>query len=220
MKLMVEWHYVSPKGLKTVFHSEALPAAHVLVLAEDLQKTGRVGKLMLTDAHDSTWTMKELKKYVKEMETEPQQIQLYFDAGYKHAERLAGLGCAIYYEQNGKQYRLRKNEQDGYVTSNNEAEYAALYFALCELELLGAHHQPIEIYGDSQVVIHEMRDDWAMMDAVHEKWAEKIETKLTKLGLTAHFMHIERRANQEADQLATQALEGTVIEAKIERMTK
>ncbi|MER2105984.1 MAG: reverse transcriptase-like protein [Solibacillus sp.] len=220
MELMVEWHYVSPKGLKTIFHSESLPAAHVLVLAEDLQKTGRVGKLILTDAHDSTWTVKELKKYVKEMETEPQHIQLYFDGGYMHGERLAGLGCAIYYEQNGKQYRLRKNEQDGYVTSSNEAEYAALYFALCELELLGAHHQPIEIYGDSQVVIHEMRDDWAMMDAVHEKWAEKIETKLTQLGLAANYMHIERRANQEADQLATQALEGTVIEAKIERMTK
>lgn len=217
MKLMIEWQYVTPKGLKTVFSSEPLPAAHVLVLVEDLQKTGRVGKLILTDAHESTWTVKELKKYVKEMETEPQHIRLYFDAGYLHDTRISGLGCVIYYEQNGKQYRLRKNEQDSYLTSNNEAEYAALYFALCELEVLGAHHQQIEVYGDAQVVIHEMREEWAVADAVHVQWANKIDAKLAQLGLTAQFTHIERRDNAEADQLATQALKGTVIEAKIER---
>ena len=220
MKLTIEWHYISPQGLKTVFHCEPLPAAQVLTLAEDIQRTGRVKQLTLTDAYDSTWTVKELKKYIKEMETEPQHIRLYFDAGYIHEERLAGLGCVIYYEQNNKNYRLRKNEQTMYVTSNNEAEYAALYFALCELELLGAHHQEIAIYGDSQVVIHEMREEWAMMDSLHERWATKIDEKLKKLGLTPRYHFIERQENREADQLATQAINGSIIEAKIERTPK
>lgn len=220
MKLTMEWHYRTPKGLKTIFYSEPLAAQQVLLLAEDIEKTGRAEKLILTDTHESTWTLKELKRYVKEMETEPQHISLYFDAGYVQEERLAGLGCVIYYEQNGKNYRLRKNEQDAYVTTNNEAEYAALYFALCELEILGAHHQEMMIYGDSQVVIHEMRDEWAMVDALHAQWAKKIDAKLEQLGLIAHYTHIERHANREADQLATQALEGTMIEATMERPAK
>lgn len=217
MKLTMEWHYISPRGLQTVFHSEPMPVAQVLALAEDMERTGRIKQLVLTDAHESTWTLKELKKYVKEMEGEPQHIRLYFDGGFKHDERLAGLGCAIYYAQHTKRYRLRKNEQDPYLTSNNEAEYAALYLALCELELLGAHHQEIDIYGDSHVVIHEMREDWAMLDPIHEQWAQKIDAKLQSLGLTAHYHALERHENREADQLATQALNGTIIEAKIEQ---
>lgn len=220
MKLTIEWHYVAKGGVKTVFYADAMPVKQVLALVEDIERTGRAAKIVLTDVHDSTWMVKELKKYIKEMETEPQAIRLYFDGGYKHDTRLAGLGCVIYYEQNGKHYRLRKNEQDGYVTSNNEAEYAALYFALCELELLGAHHQEIEIYGDSQVVIHEMRDEWAMVDALHAQWATKIDAKLEQLGLSAQFIYIERHHNREADQLASQALEGTKIEAKIDRAPK
>lgn len=217
MNLTIEWYYATPKGLQTIFRSDELPAAHALVLVEDLQKTGRVKNLVMTDRHDSTWTIKELKKYLKEMESEPQSIELYFDGGFAHNERLAGLGCAIYYEQNGKRFRLRKNEQDAHCTSNNEAEYAALYFALCELEALGAHHQELTIFGDSQVVIHEMSEDWAMVDDVHQQWAKKIDAKLKQLGLVPNYVYIERHENREADQLATQALSGTVIEAIIER---
>lgn len=220
MNLTIEWHYLTAKGLKTVFRSDELPAAHALVLAEDMQKTGRVKELVMTDRHDSTWTIKELKKYVKEMETEPQNIRLYFDGGYAHSEKLAGLGCAIYYEQNGKRYRLRKNAQDPYLTSNNEAEYAALYFALGELDHLGVHHQDMAIFGDSQVVIREMGEEWAMIDEVHQQWAQKIDAKLGQLGLVANYVYIERHENREADQLATQALEGMLIEARIEKSTK
>ena len=46
------------------------------------------------------------------------------------------------------------------LTSNNEAEYAALYLSLQELDLLNVHHLPVRFIGDSQVVINQMGGEW------------------------------------------------------------
>ena len=214
MKLTIEWQYETPQKQKITFISEAIPAAHAYTLVEDMQKTGRMKSVTLTDEHDSTWTMKELKKYLKELETEPHNVTLYFDGGYNREQKLAGLGVVIYFQQSGKNYRLRMNQQDEYLMSNNEAEYAALHFAIKQLEELGVHHQPISIYGDSQVVLNELNGDWAVTDSILSQWADKIERKLEKLGLRPQYHYIERDKNDEADQLASQALEGIEIYAE------
>lgn len=214
LKLAIEWHYETKNKQRATFKSEALPAAHVYTLVEDMLKTGRVKEVLLTDEHDSTWTLKELKKYLKELETEPHDVSLYFDGGFHREDNLAGLGAVIYFNQNGKPYRLRVNQQAEYLQSNNEAEYAALYFAIEQLEELGVHHQGITIYGDSQVVIHELNGEWAVSDSVFSKWADKVEHKLAQLGLKPQYTYIERKQNAEADQLATQALAGIDIHAQ------
>ncbi|MEG0384958.1 MAG: reverse transcriptase-like protein [Solibacillus sp.] len=216
LKLSIEWHYVSAKKQQTIFNSEPLPAAHVYTLVEDMQKTGRVKQVILTDAQDSTWTMKELKKYLTEMETEPQDVSVYFDGGFHREEQRAGLGAVIYFQQNAKSYRLRVNQQADYLVSNNEAEYAALYFALELFDELGVHHQEVAIFGDSQVVIKELNGEWAVTDNVLSKWADRIEHKLGQLGITPTYTHIDRAKNDEADQLANQALAGTAIHAQKE----
>lgn len=216
MKLSIEWLYETAKNQQVTFRSEAIPAAHVAVLVEDMKKTGRMKSVTLTDEHDSTWTLKELKKYLTELETEPHQIVVYFDGGFNREQKIAGLGIVIYFVQNHKNYRLRMNQQAQYLTSNNEAEYAALYYAVEQLEELGAHHQSIEIYGDSQVVINEMNGEWAVTDTALTAWADKVEHKLHKLGLHAKYQYIERKLNDEADQLANQALQGKEIHAQSE----
>lgn len=217
MRLSMEWHYKTSKGQQMILKSDALPAAHVYTLAEDMQNTGRVENLILTDEFDSTWTLKQLKQYLKEMETEPHNVTIYFDGGYAHQVKESGLGIVIYYEQSGAKYRYRKNAFDSYLHSNNEAEYAALYLAMTELEILGVHHQEVEIYGDSQVVINEMLDEWAIGDPEHERWVGKVEQKLQQLGIRATFARIDRKRNSEAHQLAQQALDGVNIEAKMKR---
>ena len=103
------------------------------------------------------------------METEPHEVVLYFDGGFNREQLLSGLGAVIYFKQNGKNYRLRVNQQAEYLQTNNEAEYAALYFALEQIEELGVHHQEIEIYGDSQVVINELNGEWAVSDTILSK---------------------------------------------------
>ena len=113
---------------------------------------------------DSSWTVKELKGYLKGIETEPHNITVYFDGGFNWDTKLAGLGCVLYYNQNGKSYRLRKNATATHLFSNNEAEYAALHLCLQELETLGAHHLPIEIMGDSRVVINHLSEEWPVIE--------------------------------------------------------
>ncbi|MCH7321994.1 reverse transcriptase-like protein [Solibacillus sp. MA9] len=214
MKLTIEWIYETQTKLQIKYRSEAIPAAHAFLLIEDMKKTGRMKSYSLTDEHDSEWTMKELKKYLQELEIEPHNVQLYFDGGFNREEKLAGLGVVIYFEQNNQHYRLRLNQQAHYLISNNEAEYAALLFAIEQLEELGVHHQAIEVFGDSQVVINEMNGEWAVSDNALASWADKVDAKLQKLGLTAIYQYVERKQNDEADQLANQALSGTEISAK------
>lgn len=211
MEFRIEWTYKTPKGTETVFHSEEMPAAKALLMAEDVERTGRVKKLVFIDRHDSNWSLKELKKYIKGIETEPHNITVYFDGGFNPGTSAAGLGCVIYYEQNGKSYRLRHNAASAELFSNNEAEYAALHLSLQELDLLNVHDIPIKFIGDSKVVINQMDGDWPVIEVNLAKWADRIDDKMKDLGIDAAYELVPRKNNAEADQLATQALNGIDI---------
>ncbi|MDV6378635.1 reverse transcriptase-like protein [Sporosarcina sp. GW1-11] len=217
MQVVIEWIYTSPKGKTTVFQSQEISAEEAVLLAEDIEKTGRAKQILFVDQHDSSWTVKELKSYLKGIETEPHNITIYFDGGFDWEQKTAGLGCVIYYDQSGKSYRLRKNASVRGLTSNNEAEYAALHFCLQELEILGAHHLPIRILGDSRVVINHLNEEWPAIEENLYSWANKIEAKMDTLGLQPQYELISRKSNGEADRLATQAISGIEIIATSER---
>ena len=215
MKITIEYTF-DYKGLSTIFHSDEVTVAHAISIAEQLEKTGRAKNITFTDQHDSTWSMKELKKYLKEMETEPSNVTVYFDGGYDRENRLSGLGCVIYFEQNRKSYRIRKNVKVDGLQSNNEAEYAALSFAITELEFLGVHHQTVRFIGDSQVVMNQMSGEWPVYEKDLARWADEIDEKLNKIGVHPEFELVPRNENKEADHLAAQALHDIVIDGKIE----
>lgn len=193
-----------------------MPVEKALLLAEDLERTGRMKQVMFVDGRDSSWTLKEMKKYTKEIETEPHNITVFFDGGFDIGSKVSGLGCAIYYEQNGNSFRIRKNVRLTDLGTNNEAEYAALHLALKELEELGAHHIPVTFSGDSQVVINQLNGEWPCMEAVLNEWANRVEAKLNQLGITPTYDLIGRKKNREADHLATQALKEVEIYSKLE----
>ncbi|RHW38285.1 hypothetical protein D1B33_05200 [Lysinibacillus yapensis] len=216
MLITIEWTYKSKNGIETIFRSDEMPPAHALAIAEDLEKTGRTSKMTFIDQHDSTWMAKELKKYLKELETEPHHVQVYFDGGFDLQTKDSGLGIAIYYEQNGKSYRLRRNAPAIGLVSNNESEYAALHLAIVELDLLGVHHQTVCFLGDSQVVINQMSGEWPAYEKELASWADRIDEKLNNLGITPEYELIPRKLNAEADRLATQALQGIDINGNIE----
>lgn len=215
MKLTIEWVYEKNRAT-TVFRSEEMSPAEALHIAEDLEKLGRVKKLTFIDQHDSTWMAKEIKKYLKEMETEPHNVTVYFDGGYDLQSGVAGLGCAIYFEQNGKKYRVRRCIEANGLASNNEAEYAALQLSLVELELLDVHHQTVRFVGDSQVVINQMNGEWPVYEKNLSQFADRIDEKMKNMGIISEYELIPRNENQEADRLATQALNGMEVSSKIE----
>jgi ribonuclease HI len=153
---------------------------------------------------------------VKGIETDPHNVTVYFDGGFDRTTSSSGLGCVIYYEQNGKSYRLRRNAPATGLISNNEAEYAAFYLCLTELELLGVHHLPVRFIGDSQVVINHLREEWPVIEKDLFNWADKIDAKMKELGLQPEYELVPRKSNGEADRLATQALNGIEITATSE----
>jgi ribonuclease HI len=216
MNVRIELTYQTPKGTETTFTSDEMRAGKAMLIAEDLEKTGRTKNLIFIDGYENTWTLKELKEYMKGIQTEPHNVTVYFDGGFDIETRRSGLGCAIYYEQNGKAFRLRKNALIEEIDTNNEAEYAAFNLGLQELELLGVHHLPVTFVGDSQVVINQLNGEWPVFEEELSKWADRIENKLMELGINPDYELISRKRNREADHLATQALKEIEITSTIE----
>ncbi|WP_179392640.1 ribonuclease H family protein [Sporosarcina sp. JAI121] len=216
MNILIELIYRTPKGAETVFRSDEMPAAQAVLFAEDMERTGRAKNVVFIDRFDSTWTVKEMKGYLKGIETEPHNVTVYFDGGFDRESRRSGLGCVIYYEQSGKSYRLRRNAPSAELKSNNEAEYAALHLCLQELELLNVHHLPVRFIGDSQVVINQLTGEWPALENSLSDWVDRIYGKLKDLGIQPEYELVQRKLNSEADRLATQALNGVAITATIE----
>lgn len=213
MKVRIDWAYKSPKDQVLKFLSEELEVNDAIQIAADLERTGRTKRLQFVDRHNSNWSLKELKNYVAEIETEPHDVIVYYDGGFDRHSKRAGLGCVIYYKQSGKNYRLRKNTAIDELESNNEAEYAALSMAVQELELLGVHHLPVRFIGDSRILVNQMSGEWAMPEQTLARWADRIDQRLEKLGIHPEYEFVPRKENAEADRLATQALNYTVIES-------
>lgn len=194
-----------------------MPVHEALLFYEDMLKTGRVQSIEMVDTYNTEWLPKELKKYIKEMETEPHNVSIHFDAGFDVATKQSGLGIVIHFEQNGAPYRMRQNALVHSLVSNNEAEYAALHYACTLLEELGIHAQDIEVFGDSQVVISQMAGDWPVYEEELANWASKIDAQMKKMKLTPNYVHVPRKQNGEAHKLATQALHGVNITSKTKK---
>ncbi|WP_010651250.1 ribonuclease H family protein [Oceanobacillus massiliensis] len=216
MKVRIELAYKTPKGTEAAFVSDEMPAAKALLIAQDLMKTGRAFELAFVDSKDNTWTTKELTKLMEGIKTEPHDVKVYFDGGFDLGARDSGLGCVIYYKQNNKSYRLRKNALVQELNTNNEAEYAAFHLGLQELEFLGVHHLPVTFVGDSKVVINQLNGEWPCYERELSLWIDRIEAKLEKMGIQPEYEVVSRKMNREADQLASQALKGIEITSTIE----
>ena len=102
------------------------------------------------------------------------------------------------------------------MESNNEAEYAAFWLLLQELEALGVHHIEVTFKGDSQVVLNQLSGDWPVYEDEFIRWIDRIEDKMKKLGIKPIYEPISRKLNKECDQLALQALNGVDIDSRLE----
>ena len=215
MKVYIMWTYKHPKKRECTFQSDYLAADDAIIIADDLERTGRAASILFYDELGEQWNKKELKKMLTEIEDEPQDIQVFFDGGYLKEERLAGLGVAIYYTKNKKRFRLRSNRLAEGLTSSNEAEYAALYESIRLLEERGVHHQVCTFTGDSHVVLNQLAGEWASFDELFNRWMDRIEEKLVRLGITPKYEPVSRKENSEADMLANKALEGTEMVSEL-----
>jgi len=213
MKVTINWTYQTKKRYTTMLQTGYLPVKEALLLAEDFESTGRTKDLLFVDETNSTWTKKQILKYLNELEEEPHDLKIFFDGGFDIQSLVSGIGVCIYYSQNGKQFRKRYNNRLTDLSNNNEAEYAALENAISILEEMAIKGQEVMIYGDSQVVIKQLNGEWPCYEEQFEKYADRISSSLKALKLSVQYVLLNRNENKEADMLATQALKGTFIES-------
>jgi ribonuclease HI len=214
MKYKCEWKYILKGKEKIQLTSDLLTEDIAIQFGEELEKTGKANDLVFYDELGTSWTYKELKKLVTEIEEDPNEITVYFDGGFQKDSNQAGLGVVIFFKQGKKKYRIRANEKFDEMETNNEAEYAALYYGLTILEEMGVHHLPCEFKGDSQGVLKQLEGEWPCYEEVLNKWLDRIEEKMKSLGIVPRFTSIPRNENKEADRLASQALAGKEIFSK------
>jgi ribonuclease HI len=214
LKYKFEWAYKLKGNERIQFTSDLISGEKAIQAGEELEKSGKASDFTFYDEIGTSWTLKEMKKLVTEIEEDPNEITVYFDGGFQKDTNQAGLGAVIYFKQGKKKYRIRANEHFDEMETNNEAEYAALYFALNILEEMGVHHLPCEIKGDSQVVLKQLEGEWPCYEEVLNKWLDRIEEKIKSLGIVPRYTAIPRNDNKEADKLASQALEGKEIFSK------
>jgi ribonuclease HI len=215
LKYRIEWTYQTKKKLQTTVSTEFFSLNETIIFAEDFMQTGKVKQLHFSSEDGQTWTLKELKRFKDIVKDEPHDVVAYFDGGYQKDTKLAGFGAVIYYTQSGARYRIRMNEKVEELMSNNEAEYAAFLYLVNVLEEYGIKQQSILFKGDSQVVLNQLSGEWPCYEEEFTVWLDRIENKLKTLHITPKFDAISRKDNNEADKLATQAMNGVVIRSKL-----
>jgi ribonuclease HI len=214
LKYRLEWMYKTKSNEKIQFSSESVSGETAIQIGEELESTGKVSDLLFYDEKGTSWILKEMKKLMTEIEEDPHEVTVYFDGGFQKETNHAGLGAVIFFKQGKKKYRIRANERIDELETNNEAEYAAFYYALNIIEDLGVHLLSCEFKGDSQVVLKQLEGEWPCYEDTLNRWLDRIEEKIKSLGLVPKYTSITRKDNKEADKLATQALEGKEIFAK------
>jgi ribonuclease HI len=90
-------------------------------------------------------------------------------------------------------------------TSCNLAEYAGYIAVLMELERQKLREHPVTIYGDSQLVIKQMRGERKIKSGLYVDLAHKAK-RLTHKFPNIRLEWIPREHNHQADWLAAQAL--------------
>ncbi len=130
-------------------------------------------------------------------------IRVYFDgAAGPTNPGYGGAGWAILLpdkEPITQSYFLGNNR------TNNEAEYAALVFALNHGKWLGIEQEKIRIYGDSKLVISQVNGIWKTKKP-HLRKMRDIALRNLESYTNVNLEWIPRESNELADRMSNVAL--------------
>ncbi len=129
------------------------------------------------------------------------KIILRVDGGARGNPGPAAIGVVLE-DETGKVIR----EFGKYIgeTTNNQAEYQALFFGLEEAKKLGATE--IKCFLDSELVVKQLNREYKIKDADLGKWFIKI-WNISQKFTNVTYAHILRGQNKRADWLLNQALD-------------
>ena len=135
-----------------------------------------------------------------------QGVTVYFDgASRNNPKGPAGCGWVIY-DDDGNQL-ARGRSYLAYGVSNNQAEYEGLEQALHYLAQKNIGCEDLEIKGDSEVVIKQLKGEYQVRSSNIRGYYDAVKTELNQVGASyVTYTHIRRTLNTEADKLANNAI--------------
>lgn len=126
------------------------------------------------------------------------KVKAYFDGGN---EKEIGAWAFIIKNEKGKAiHRGCGICIDDYEHTNNIAEWTALTALLNHLLTFYDKLDKIEVFGDSQLVIRQIKGEYACKKSHLIPYKKKCEEALKKIK-NIHFSWIDRNQNNEADKL-------------------
>jgi len=108
-------------------------------------------------------------------------------------------------DQNGKLI----HQQGVYLghTTNNQAEYRGVFFALEYLQKKHLNHVQINFYLDSLLVVNQLSGTYKIKDSHLSQIASEIKKTIQTNGFSVSFTYIPRNLNADADHLVNQTLD-------------
>ena len=134
-------------------------------------------------------------------------FDLYFDGAYKRKEGRAAAGVVVFNPL--KEKVMERGMVLPNISSNNEAEYAAL---LMGLEWCVSNEiQRLNVYGDSMLIVKQVQGIWSCKS---DKLAAKLREVKSLLRKIKHCQihYVGRANNQEADARASECLRAPLSE--------
>lgn len=134
------------------------------------------------------------------------QYVINTDGGARGNPGPAGIGFVIV--EDGK--TIKRGHAYIGETTNNQAEYEALIWALKGLDSLVSgddrEEVQVEVRMDSELVVKQLRHEYKVKDAGLKKQFAKVSEYIS-LFPNIIFKHIPREQNAEADALANEAMD-------------
>lgn len=134
------------------------------------------------------------------------QIQVNTDGGSRGNPGPAGIGVVI---SRGGELVSEHGKTIG-STTNNQAEYQALHWAVELLDGVAVAGDEVEFVLDSQLVERQMRGIYKVKDAGLFEWRQKIITELSQVPWKFSFRSVPREQNKAADRMVNLALDGQI----------
>ena len=136
-------------------------------------------------------------------------IVINTDGGSRGNPGPAGIGAVI------REDAITLAEVSSYIgeQTNNFAEYEALIQALEVLHEKVSERLAevdVEIRMDSELIVKQMKGEYKVKDATLKEKNARVHELLEKIP-HAHFMHVPREENAEADALVNAALDNALL---------
>ncbi len=134
------------------------------------------------------------------------QIQVNTDGGSRGNPGPAGIGVVI--TRDGEP--VSEHGKTIGSTTNNQAEYQALHWAVELLDGVALAGDKVEFVLDSQLVERQMTGQYKVKDAGLFEWRQAIIALLAKVPWSYSFRSVPREQNKAADRMVNAALDGQI----------